>query len=212
MIHPLYERISFSMKNLFRCVSRILPFLAICIVTCAFLAPASAFAAPLTLSQTAHSQAVGCLVPDLVEIDNLSLSFADRNDPQKTFNLRVNLFGTYNNKGEYCGKMKAEALILEPAHTLGGTLTVRLQQGDAHDLDVSSVTTSGGGLNGLTTTVDTSREATTIGRVDATYQSQDGTQGFIETNPIRLLTMPSCYEGFSCALAAAYSFSSEVAG
>src|SRR5579883_2349166 len=93
---PCKERISFPMKNLFRYVGRMLPFLAMCLVACVFLAPASAFAAPLTSSQTAHPQAVGCLVPDLVEIDNLSLSFADRNDPQKTFNLRVNLFGTYN--------------------------------------------------------------------------------------------------------------------
>lgn len=172
------------MKKLFLRVGTSSTFLAMFIVSCLFITPSSVHAASLTSLQAAQPLAVGCLFPNLIEIQNVSVTFTDRLDPQKTFLLRVKLFGTYNNKGEYCGKMKAEALIFEPEHTLTGTLTVRLQQGDEQDLAVNSVTTSGGGLNGLTSTVDTTRETTSIGRVNATYQNGDGTTGFIETDPI----------------------------
>lgn len=171
------------MKKWFVRVACIVPLLTLCILSCLLFTSPSAHAAALTSSPAAKPLAVGCLIPNLVEIDNLSITFSDRLNSQKIFHLRVNLYGTYNNQGEYCGKMKAEAVIAEPAFVSSGTLTVRLQQGDEQDLDVNSTQTNGGGLDGQTTTVDTARVATQIGRINATYSNPDGTTGFIETNP-----------------------------
>lgn len=172
------------MKKLFLRAGAIFSLLALCFVSCLLLTPPAAHAAPLKSSAAARPLAVGCLIPNLVKLQDVSITFKDTLNPQEQFTLRAELFGTYNNKGEYCGKMKAEGLIFEPAHTHGGTLTVSVQQGDEQNLDTASTTTSGGGLNGITSMAETAREATEVGRVHVTYRNDDGANGFIETDPI----------------------------
>lgn len=110
--------------------------------------------------------ALACLLGgEVITLSQRSVSFGSTT-------LMVRLQGIYNGQGEYCGKMRAEAVISSSSGTLTGSLTAILRDctGPTNTGNIIAVEQKVLQDSGFTT-IDTSREKLACGQAEARFDN-----------------------------------------